>query len=322
MPRWNLATWAFSALLILGAGMFPINAIVPIPWHWCYLAIVGITTAITVAFTRGARWQVLSFATLAVLSLWAYHFPKIGVDYMPPLDEGSILDMPVTVPRVSVTQAADDLKARDALLRRFPEVELIVGKAGRADTPTDPSPLDMVESVITLRPKEHWPKRKLEYQDAEKQMAVVLAALQRCKLIDPIQDEAKRRAILDPATMNTVMRTDEMLRELVLQRYRDFETDLGPRLVREFVAELVRRWKQADRWLAPIADSDVDRVAGALSKPFAAILSAGPGQEDVNRLIQQIAEQLSAEKKVQLNPDLITARFHPLYAAYAVHADV
>ena len=88
---------------------------------------------------------------------------------MPPLDEGSILDMPVTVPRASVTEATDDLKARDALLRRFPEVEMIVGKAGRADTPTDPSPLDMVESVITLRPKEHWPKRKLRYNDAERQ---------------------------------------------------------------------------------------------------------------------------------------------------------
>ena len=111
---------------------------------------------------------------------------------MPPLDEGSILDMPVTVPRASVTEAADDLKARDALLRRFPEVEMIVGKAGRADTPTDPSPLDMVESVITLRPKEHWPKRKLEYKDAEKQMAVVLAALQKRDLIEPIPDESER----------------------------------------------------------------------------------------------------------------------------------
>ena len=71
--------------------------------------------------------------------------------------------MPVTVPRASVTEATDDLKARDALLRRFPEVEMVVGKAGRADTPTDPSPLDMVESVITLRPKEYWPKRKLRH---------------------------------------------------------------------------------------------------------------------------------------------------------------
>ncbi|MFA5810690.1 MAG: efflux RND transporter permease subunit, partial [Thermoleophilia bacterium] len=322
MPRWNLAMWAFSALLVLGAGLFPINAIVPIPWHWCFLTVTGITMAITVIFTRGARWQVLSFVTLAALSLIAYKFPKIGVDYMPPLDEGSILDMPVTVPRASVTQATDDLKARDALLRRFPEVELIVGKSGRADTPTDPSPLDMVESIITLRPKEHWPKRKLEYKDAEKQTAVVLAALQERGLIDPIQEEAERRALLDPATMNAAMRMDETMRELVLQRFSDFEADLGPKLLREFIAELVGRWQKADRLLAPLSEADIDRLATQLQKEFASILSAGPGQEDANRLIQQIAEKLAAEKKVELNPELLTAKFHPLYAAYLAVTNV
>ncbi|MGA2067860.1 MAG: efflux RND transporter permease subunit [Thermoguttaceae bacterium] len=322
MPQWNLAMWAFSALLILGAGMFPINAIVPIPWHWCFLAVTGATMAITVKFTRGARWQLLSFVTLAALSLWAYHFPKIGVDYMPPLDEGSILDMPVTVPRVSVTQAADDLKARDALLRRFPEVEMIVGKAGRADTPTDPSPLDMVESVITLRPKEYWPKRKLRYKDAEKQTAVVLAALQDHHLIEPIEDESQRRAILDPATMNATTRMDETMRELVLQRFRDFEADLGPKLLREFIAELAGRWQEADRLLAPLSQADIDGLAAQLQKQFAPILSAGPGQEDINRLIRQIAEKLAGENTVELNPELLTAKFGPLHAAYLAVANV
>jgi Cu(I)/Ag(I) efflux system membrane protein CusA/SilA len=322
MPRWNLAMWAFSALLILGAGLFPINAIVPIPWHWCFLVVTGVTMAITVIFTRGARWQLLSFVTLAALSLWAYHFPKIGVDYMPPLDEGSILDMPVTVPRASVTEATDDLKARDALLRRFPEVEMIVGKAGRADTPTDPSPLDMVESVITLRPKEYWPKRKLDYKDAEKQTAVVLAALQERHLIDPIAEEADRHAILDPATMNATVRFDETMREMVLQRFCDFEVDLGPKLVREFIVELVGRWQKADRLLAPVSEADIDRLATQLQQQFAPVLSAGPGQEDVNRLIQQIAERLAAEKKVELNPELLTARFHPLYAAFLAVTNV
>src|SRR6187431_1453500 len=94
--------------------------------------------------------------------------------FMPPLDEGVTLDMPVTVPRASVTQAADDLKARDALLRGFPEVESVIGKAGRADTPTDPAPLDMVETFVNFRPKEFWPKRVLRYPDAAKQTERVL----------------------------------------------------------------------------------------------------------------------------------------------------
>ena len=322
MPRWNLAMWAFSALLVLGAGLFPMNAIVPIPWHWCFLTVTAITMAITVIFTRGVRWQVLSFVTLAALSLWAYRFPKIGVDYMPPLDEGSILDMPVTVPRASVTQATDDLKARDALLRRFPEVEMIVGKAGRADTPTDPSPLDMVESIITLRPKEHWPKRKLDYKDAEKQMAAALAALQQRRLIDPISEDSERRALLDPATMNAAMRMDETMRELVLQRFRDFDANLGPKLVRESIVELVGRWQKADRLLAPLSEADINRLTGALQKQFATILAVGAGQEDVNRLIQTIAEKLAAEKKVELNPELLTAKFSPLQAAYLAVANV
>lgn len=322
MPRWNLAMWAFSALLVLGAGMFPMNAIVPISWHWCFIAVAGLTMAITVIFTRGARWQVLSFVTLAALSLTAYNFPKIGVDYMPPLDEGSILDMPVTVPRASVTQATDDLKARNALLRRFPEVELVVGKSGRADTPTDPSPLDMVESIITLRPKEHWPKRKLQYQDAEKQTVAVLAALQQRKLVEPTLNQSDRRAILDPATMNATLRMDATVREFVLQKFTDFETHLGPRLLREFIAELVGRWQKADRLLAPVAEADIESLATLLDKDFAPILSAGSAQEDVNRLVQQVAERLAAQGKVEFNPELITARFHPVYAAYLAVVNV
>jgi len=322
MPRLNLAMWSFAALLILGAGLFPINAIVPIPWHWCFLAVTGFTMVITLIFTRGAKWQVVSFVTLAALALTAYKFPKIGVDYMPPLDEGSLLDMPVTVPRVSVTQATDDLKARDAFLRHFPEIEMIVGKAGRADTPTDPSPLDMVESVVTLRPKEYWPRRRMRYADAEAQTKVVLAALQERHLIDPTPDEADRRALVDPATMNAAARFDEAMRELAHRRFSEFEAALGPRLLREFIVELVGRWRKADRLLAPLSEADIERLAAQLEKQFAPILSAGPGQEDINRLVQQVAEKLSGEKKVELNPELLTARFHPLYRAYLAVANV
>ena len=65
------------------------------------------------------------------------------------------------------------------MLRQFPEVEQVVGKAGRAETPTDPAPLEMIETVVNLRPKEFWPKRNLRYADAVAQTAVVLAALGR-----------------------------------------------------------------------------------------------------------------------------------------------
>ena len=118
--------------------------------------------------------------------------------------------------------------------------------------------------------------------------------------------------------MNATMRMDETMREHWCSSISvDFEADLGPKLLREFVAELVGRWQQAGRLIADrCPQADIDRLAAQLQKEFAPILAAGAGQEDVNRLIQQIAEKLAAEKKVELNPDLLTAKYGPLYEAY------
>jgi Cu(I)/Ag(I) efflux system membrane protein CusA/SilA len=325
MPKRNFAMWSFSALLILGAGLFPLEAAFGLPYHICFLAVVAMTMAVTIILIVGWQWQALSFITLAALALAAYSFPKIGTDYMPPLDEGSILDMPVTVPRVSVSQAGADLKTRDAIIRGFPEVELIVGKAGRADTPTDPSPLDMVESVVTLRPKEHWPRRKLDFNDALRQTSAAMAVLQKQKLIDDIPDEAQRRALLDPATMNAAARFDETMRAMVLKRFREFDSRLGPQLLKEFVTELVGRWRRAGRLVAPVVEADLNSLAAELEKPFGAILAAGPNQEDINRLMQQAAERLASPQhgaKVVLNPDLMAAKFSDAYSAWLNVADV
>ena len=95
------------------------------------------------------------------------------------------MDMPVTVPRASVTETADDLKTRDALLRGFPEVESVIGKSGRADTPTDPAPLDMVETFVNFRPRELWPKRAMALKDAYAQAAIVLTVLEQRGYIQP-----------------------------------------------------------------------------------------------------------------------------------------
>src|SRR5262249_47328505 len=147
-------------------------------WRIIFFIVLAVVVFLTVLLTRGVHWQIASFATLILLGMWAFHFPKIGVAFMPALDEGSILDMPVTVPRASVTQVADDIKARNSLLRSFPEIELVVGKAGRAETATDPAPLDMVETFVNFRPKELWPKRVLQFDDAVRQTREVLRAME------------------------------------------------------------------------------------------------------------------------------------------------
>lgn len=81
---------------------------------------------------------------------------KIGSEFMPPLNEGSILYMPTSSPGIGITEAARLTQIQDKLIMRVPEVETVFGKVGRADTPTDPAPLDMWETTITLKPKDKW----------------------------------------------------------------------------------------------------------------------------------------------------------------------
>jgi Cu(I)/Ag(I) efflux system membrane protein CusA/SilA len=77
---------------------------------------------------------------------------------MPPLDEGALLYMPTTLPGISVTEAQRLLQAQDKIIKSFPEVERVFGKAGRAETATDPAPFSMMETVIALKPQSEWPK--------------------------------------------------------------------------------------------------------------------------------------------------------------------
>lgn len=85
-------------------------------------------------------------------------FSRLGNEFMPPLNEGTILYMPTTPPGISVTEATKLLKTQDRLLKTFPEVISVFGKAGRADTSTDPAPYSMMETVVNLKPQNEWRK--------------------------------------------------------------------------------------------------------------------------------------------------------------------
>ena len=97
----------------------------------------------------------LVFAAV-VLAASVYPLRHIGSEFMPTLNEGSLLYMPTTLPRLSVTKAAQLLQQQDRIIRSFPEVESVFGKAGRAATATDPAPLEMFETVINLKPESEW----------------------------------------------------------------------------------------------------------------------------------------------------------------------
>ncbi|MBI4343272.1 MAG: efflux RND transporter permease subunit, partial [Candidatus Omnitrophica bacterium] len=84
---------------------------------------------------------------------------RLGSEFMPPLWEGTILYMPTTLPGISVTEAQRLLQTQDQILKSFPEVETVFGKAGRVDSSTDPAPFSMMETVVVLKPEREWPQR-------------------------------------------------------------------------------------------------------------------------------------------------------------------
>lgn len=107
------------------------------------------------------RWLVVA-AAVAVMLVTVPVFLRLGSEFMPPLDEGSLLVMPTTFPGISIEEARRALTAQHRIIMRFREVASVHGKAGRAETATDPAQLDMNESVVTLRPHEGWPLIRVE----------------------------------------------------------------------------------------------------------------------------------------------------------------
>ena len=102
------------------------------------------------------RWLVIA-AAAAILAATFYPFSKLGSEFMPPLYEGDLLYMPTTFPGISPTKAREVLQQTDQMIRAFPEVHHVFGKIGRAETATDPAPMDMIETTIMLKPDHEWP---------------------------------------------------------------------------------------------------------------------------------------------------------------------
>ncbi len=100
--------------------------------------------------------KVLIILAIVVVAVTVIPFEQLGSEFMPPLYEGTLFYMPSALPATSITTAGQLLQAQDRILKEFPEVERVFGKAGRAETSTDPAPLEMFETVVTLRPEKEW----------------------------------------------------------------------------------------------------------------------------------------------------------------------
>lgn len=106
---------------------------------------------------RVLQWKkVIVMAAVMVIGITVYPALKLGTEFMPTLNEGTLLYMPVTLPGISVTKAGEILQTQNKIIKSFPEVASVLGKAGRANTATDPAPLEMTETIINLKSEKEW----------------------------------------------------------------------------------------------------------------------------------------------------------------------
>src|SRR5213076_3463229 len=117
------------------------------PLVWAYRPVL--------VFALRQRGLTLAVAALIVAGAFVL-VPRIGREFMPPLNEGDLMFMPVTDPAISLTQAIEITKKQNAAIRAVPEVAAVVAKIARADTSTDPAPVNMTETIVSLKPESAW----------------------------------------------------------------------------------------------------------------------------------------------------------------------
>ncbi|WP_020675439.1 efflux RND transporter permease subunit [Geopsychrobacter electrodiphilus] len=164
---------AFTKTYSMGAAAFLSVTLVPVLMGWFIRGKIPSETANpinrflirsyhpVVDFVLRWRKMVLLVALLVTISI-ILPLKQIGSEFMPPLYEGDLLYMPTTLPGISITKARELVQQTDRIIASFPEVEHVFGKAGRAETATDPAPLSMLETTIMLKPEADWPKVKSE----------------------------------------------------------------------------------------------------------------------------------------------------------------
>ena len=131
---------------------------------------------------------------LAVVAVTVWPASQIGSEFMPTLNEGTLFYMPTTLPGISVTKAADLLQMQDRIIKSFPEVESVFGKAGRASTATDPAPTEMYETVINLKPKDKW-RPGDDGRFADRRNGQGAAVSRRIERLDHADQGAHRHAV-------------------------------------------------------------------------------------------------------------------------------
>ncbi len=154
-------TFAMAGAALLSITLVPVLMYLfirgRIPSEQRNLLVRGLIWAYRPVIAWVLRHKIVTIASAAALLVaTALPWSRLGSEFMPVLNEGTLLYMPSTLPSISVTESARLLQTQDKILRRFPEVASVFGKAGRANSATDPAPLEMAETIIGLKPENEW----------------------------------------------------------------------------------------------------------------------------------------------------------------------
>jgi Cu(I)/Ag(I) efflux system membrane protein CusA/SilA len=154
-------TFAMAAAALLSVTLVPALMVVLVrgrivPEHRNPLnsMLIGLYRPIIASVLKAKTFTIL--LAIAALAVTVWPARQLGSEFMPNLDEGTLMYMPTTLPGLSVTKAAELMQMQDRIIKSFPEVESVFGKAGRAQTATDPAPTEMFETIINLKPKSEW----------------------------------------------------------------------------------------------------------------------------------------------------------------------
>ncbi|HVR84196.1 MAG TPA: efflux RND transporter permease subunit, partial [Planctomycetota bacterium] len=304
-----------GVFMFVSLPLFPrASGFVPkMPW---FFFVLGAPFLAGASALMVARRKFLTLGILLLVAIASYTVLRpLGEEFMPPLNELALMDMPTTTPNVNITQAGNDLKERDRILREFPEVHQVVGKSGRAETPTDPAPIDMVETVVSLRPEEWWPKRTLHFEDALRESEEVLGALTRRGILKPAS-EAELHEFANTVAMEATTKFDRSMRELSLRRLKEYVPQKGEELVRHLTSELLAflrrkggsrresggkeaalRREPTELELAPLRE----KLSRRYARPFDEWILLS----DVTRAVQETVDELAARGLVEPSSDLL-----------------
>ncbi len=160
-------------------------------------------------------WTKLAVVVLAVLIFLASipltpFYKNIGQEFMPPLNEGTLLFMPVLLPGASITQAKDVMAKQDLIMNRFPEVSLVVGKLGRATTATDPAPIGMFETIVNIVDPAEWPRRAIKPNALEELVSDIVQRLVRKGFISKEHASQINANFLNVVATATIARFDTL----------------------------------------------------------------------------------------------------------------